>query len=649
MLDYALSLIARFFNILLTSLPVGAALAIGRLFGSLAYIVNYNRAKVAYANMRAAFGGEKSPSEIRQIVKGLYRNFGQTLVEIVRIPSINKSYMDKYIEVSGFGNFTDALKKRRGVIYLTGHFGNWELCSITSALRDFPLFVLAREQKMTRLNNLLNMARESKGCKVIKKGMATREIYEHLERNGIVGILSDQDAGKKSAFVNFFGRPTSSPRGAFALARKTQSIIIPAFAVRINAAYHKIYIESPIEVSNEGDGDANELEAMQKFASLLESYIRKYPAQWLWLHKRWKSTPLRKVVILSDGKKGHLNQSLSVFEKVKESRREFGYSEIDTEMKIIEVGYKTPSRRILAAILSPVTAPFCLWRARLLEYCLTPECYEEIKKTYADIVISCGSITAPVNVLFSRENCSKSAVIMKPSLISSRNFDIVIIPEHDRPSRRENIVKTKGMPSLISPKKIESDLRALERMMKLGSKKNIGLFIGGDNKNYSIDASLVKQVVENVIGAALELGADILVTTSRRTSDEVSRLLKANLGGNNRTKLLIIANERNPEWAVGGILGASSVVVVSGESTSMLSEAANSGRYVIAFRPHKKPGVAGNNKHELFLKQLSSEGFIRISEIKDLKDDIIALMESVELPKVLNDNDKIYEAVKRIV
>ncbi len=320
MLDYVLSLIVRFFNVVLTALPIRTALAIGRFFGNLAYIVNYRRAKVAYANMRAAFDGEKEPSEIRKIVRALYRNFGQVLVEIVRMPSINKPYMDKYIEVHGFNNFTDALKKGRGVIYLTGHFGNWELCSIASALRGFPLFVLAREQKMVRLNNFLNMARESKGCKVIKKGMATREIYEHLENNGIVGILSDQDSGKKGVFINFFGRPTSSPRGAFALAGKTQAVIIPAFAVRTDGPYHKIFIESAIEVSNIGDTDANELLAMQKFASLLESHIRKHPEQWLWLHKRWKSTPLRKVAILSDGKKGHLNQSLAVLEEIKKAR-----------------------------------------------------------------------------------------------------------------------------------------------------------------------------------------------------------------------------------------------------------------------------------------------------------------------------------------
>ncbi len=648
MLDYVLSLIARFFNLFLSALPIGAALGIGRFFGAIAYFVNYKRAKVAYANMRAAFAGEKEPAEIRRLVKSLYGNFGQTLVEIVRMPSIDKSYMEKYIKVEGFDKIKQTLEKWHGVIFLTGHFGNWELCSIASALRGYPIFVLAREQKMARLNNLLNMARESKGCKVIKKGMAAREIYEHLKNNGIVGILSDQDAGKKGVFINFFGRPTSSPRGAFALARKTGALIIPAFAVRTGGPYHTIFLESPIEVSNDDNSDHSEFKSMQKFASLLESYIRKTPEQWLWLHKRWKSTPLRKVVILSDGKKGHLNQSLSVFGKIKESRCEFGCNDIDTEQKIIEIRYKSGLKRLLLTVSAPLLSNFCLLRMKLLKYCLENGSYDEIKSAYADIVISCGSGTAAANILIARENCAKNVIVMRPSLLSPRNFDIVIMPEHDRPPRGENVVKTIGMPNTITPKKMESDLKALEEAAELNSGKNIALFIGGDNKNYSVDAPLIKNVAENVLAAARELGAGILVTTSRRTSGEVNGLLKAELGGNDLVKLLIIAGEQNPEWAVGGILGASSIAVVSGESTSMLSEAASSGRHVIAFRPRRKPGGRGN-KHEVFLKRLSSAGFIHISEPDSLKDDIIGLMESEEEPKKLNDNEKIYEAVKKIV
>jgi KDO2-lipid IV(A) lauroyltransferase len=647
LIDYILYLVARFSSALLLALPVSVALGLGRFFGTLAYFINYKRAKVAYSNMRAAFCEEKEPSQIRRIVKDLYKNFGETLVEILRIPDVNKAYIEKYVRIENIHHIDNALTKGHGIIFLTGHFGNWELSSITSVLVGYPLLVLVREQKMTRLNDALNAYRESKGCKVVKKGMATREIYEHLQRNGIVGILSDQDAGKKGAFVNFFGRPTSTHRGAFTLSGKTGAVIIPTFMVRTNGAYHRLFLESPIEIT--ADDESIEFEAMQKFASALEGYIRQYPEQWLWLHKRWKSTPLRKVVILSDGRRGHLNQSLAVFEKVKECRREYGYSDEATELKTIEVKYKTPIQKIALALLSRFIVEYPLLRMKSMKFCLTEESYKELKNCYADIVISCGSQTAAVNLLFARENNAKNIILMKPALISSGNFDLAIIPEHDKSPKNRNIVKTLGTPNLITPKKLEDDLKLLERMVNLDGKKNIGLFIGGESKSYTFNSSLMKEVLDSVIKAAKELDANILTTTSRRTRIDISDFVRRELGKTEFAKLVIVANERNPEWTVGGILAASDVVVVSGESSSMLSEATSSGKHVIVFRPKRKRNIFKNNKHELFLNRLDSSGIARVSEIKKLKEDIVELINSNKKPKKLDDNIKILEAVRKII
>ena len=646
-IDYILYLIAKFFSALLMALPVEAALGLGRLFGAIAYIANYKRARIAYSNMRAAFCEEKDPSEIRRIVKHLYRNFGETLVEVLRIPKVDKAYIEKYVRTENRDNFNNALSKGRGMILLTGHFGNWELSSITSALSGYPLLVLAREQKMTRLNDALNAYRESKGCRVVKKGMAAREIYEHLEKGGIVGMLTDQDAGKKGAFINFFGRPTSTPRGAFTLSRKTGAVIIPSFMVRVKGAYHRLFLESPVEIQD--SDELGVLKAMKKFASILETYIRRYPEQWLWLHKRWKSTPLRKVVILSDGKKGHLNQSLAVFERIKECRREFGYSDIDTKLKIIDVNYRTKIKKILLAALSFFAANYPFLRMRSLELCLAEKSYEELKSCYADIVISCGSETAAVNLFFSRENNAKSAILMRPSLVPTSNFDLAIIPEHDNPPRKKNIVRTLGAPNLITSRKLEDDLKLLEKAVSLEGKRSIGLFIGGENKNYMFDPFLIRDVLNNVIEAAKELDANILTTTSRRTSVDIGNFIKRELGKTKLAKLVIVANERNPEWTVGGILAASDVVVVSGESSSMLSEAASSGKHVVVFKPPKKASSRKNDKHEVFLDKLRSSGIVHLSEVERLKENIIGLIDSSEKPKKLENGESILEAVKRII
>jgi len=284
-----------------------------------------------------------------------------------------------------------------------------------------------------------------------------------------------------------------------------------------------------------------------------------------------------------------------------------------------------------------------------MKLCLTEESYKELKNCYADIVISCGSEIAAVNLLFTRENNAKNVILMKPSLISSRNFDLAIIPEHDRPPQNRNIVKTLGTPNLITPKRMADDLRLLERMVNLDGKKSIGLFIGGESKNYTFNSFLIKEVLESVIRAAKELDANILATTSRRTNRDISDFVRMELGKTEFAKLIIVANERNPEWVVGSILAASDVVIVSGESSSMISEAASSGKHVIVFKPIRKLRIFKNNKHELFLNNLASSGIVRISEIKKLKEDVVELINLNEKPKKLDDNIRILEAVRRII
>jgi len=646
-LDYLLYLTARFFSIVLMKLPVGLALSVGRLFGRVAYLVNHKRAKVAYSNMRAAFCADMPPFEMRSLVKGLYKNFGQVLVEVLRIPAVDKGYIQKYITIENRHNFDEAVAKKRGIIFLTGHFGNWELSSITSALQGYSLVVLAREQKMTRLNDALNRYRESKGCRVVKKGMATREIFEHLRSNGVVGILSDQDAGKKGVFVRFFGRPTSSARGAFVLAQRTGALIIPTFMVRMRGPYHRLVLECPIEVK---DGENGQHEALQRFTSVLESYVRRYPEQWLWLHKRWKSTPLRRVVILSDGKTGHLNQSLAVFEKIRECRQEYGYRDQDTVCEVIKIEFGSTVRRAIFELLSGAFSRYVRFRMPLLSYCLTPRCYRKLAACYADIVISCGAETAHVNVLFSRENNAKNIVIMKPPLLSYKDFTLAIVPRHDNPPSRDNILVTTGAHHTMSPERLEKDLFSMtQHAFDVQERRNIGLLIGGENKYYDFDEDMIKKVASEVAEAAMDMDMNILATTSRRTPTIISDILRGELEKSGRAKLMIIANEQNPPWSVGGILAASDVVVVSGESSSMVSEAASSGKHVVVFLPKKRPRTGKNDKHRRFLRELCDDGIAHISDIKKLKDTIIGLVGSGQAPKRLNDDKKLYEAVRRFV
>jgi KDO2-lipid IV(A) lauroyltransferase len=645
LLDLILYLVAKFFVMVFSLIPIRVGLTIGRFAGFVAYLFNRKRRVVAYTNLRAAFAGKKTPAEMKRIVKRLHINFGMTLAEVLSTPKVNDGYLAKYVDIENEGVIREQLK-RGGLIFLTGHFGNWELMSIASALKGFPLLVLARRQKMGRLNDGLNSLRESKGCKVISKGMPTRELIRHLHDNGVVGILNDQDSGKRAMFVDFFGRPTSTARGPFALAARAGASIIPAFMVRKKGPYHHLYLENPISLSS---GDEKEQHrVMQEFASLLEKYVEQNPEQWLWFHKRWKSTPERKVIILSDGKAGHLNQSLAVYDKILQYRRELGYSDSDTKLKVVEVDYKDGFRKRIFQGLSPFFSWGCHGSLGCARMCLSGETYKELVSSFADIIISTGAGVEGVNFLFSKENNAKSVINMKPSMLSPSAFTISIIPEHDKVSKGGHVVRTLGAPNLISPERLQRDLKGLKETVALRRDRNIGLFIGGDNKNSFLSVDFAEEVLSAVLAAAERLDAGVMVTTSRRTSKGVESLIKDRLSKNSRSELVVIANENNPEWAMGGIMSAADVLVVSGESSSMISEAATSGKRVVVFPlEQKRPGTL--TKHSRFMNMMSEKGYVVISDPAQIANDIESAMDQVDPVKPLDDNEKVYKAIRRIV
>lgn len=647
MIDYAASILIKFASLLFRLMPISAALWIGRRIGDAAFIVNKRRRLVAYANLKAAFSAEKSPAELRKITRLAYRNLLETVIEILNLTKVNRDYIDKYVEVVNLKRIKDAGKSGRGTILLTGHFGDWELSNLTSPMHGFPITVLAREQKMKRVNELLNKLRESKGCRVVRKGMSTKNILKELYAKNMVGILSDQDAGKKGMFVDLFGRPTSCHSGPFEIAKRTDSIILPNFIVRTRGPYHKLHLEEYIDFRN-SSGDDDIKRNLQKFMKLLESYVRKHPEQWLWMHKRWKSTPVRTVLVLNDGKAGHLNQSLAVANKIRAARTTQGYAPDDTKIVVVDVKYRNALGR---AGLS-ASAAFSGWRChgcmRCVRTCLTKKCYNKLMSTYAEFVVSCGSSLEAVNVFMARELNAKNVIVMKPSgHIGLKKFSLAIVPRHDKPARRKNILKTTVAPNLIDRERMRADGEKLRAKLSLGGGNLIGLLIGGDNSEFSVSKRCVDKVIDGLIEACGKNGAEFLVTTSRRTASSVEKALCERLGRHPACRLLVIANEENPEETVGGILDTAGVVVVSGESISMVSEAVSSGKRVVVFEPERKR--SGITKYEWAMKGLEGDGYIVMTRPEDLGRALENALRDKHPVRELKDSEKLFEAVRKLI
>ena len=647
MLDLIAYIIVRILNKVFCFVPISISLWFGRQMGRIAFFFNRRRRVIAYSNLKAAFAKEKSPQELRAITKRVYQNMVQTFIEVLNLTKINKKYVDRYVDVVNYQRLKDAGKSGRGAVLLTAHFGDWELSSLVSSVIGFPIMVLVREQKMKRLNELLNRLRESNGCKVIRKGMSVKNILKALYGSNIVGILSDQDAGKNGMFVDFFGRPASCHTGPFEMAKHTGSLILPNFNVRIGGPYHKLYIEEFIDFKTTKSQD-DVRENLQKFAWLLESYIRKYPDQWLWLHKRWKSTPVRTILVLNDGKAGHLNQSMAVALQIQKARTTQGYKIEDTKIEIVEIKYKN---RFSKQILS-ICAAFATWRCqgcmRCIRFCLTDETYDKLMKTYSDFVVSCGSAAAPVNIYMSKENNARNIVVMKPDIFMGlKKFDLAFIPQHDMPPKRKNIITTMLAPNPVSREKLISDGEKLRGLVKIEKEIVVGMLIGGDNPEFSLTKENIDSAIDNVLRFCERVDAEILVTTSRRTSPEVEKVITQRLGGDKRCKLIVIANEKNYDYAMGGMLSLSSILVVSGESISMVSEAISSGKKVAVFRPDKKD--ARVSKHEAAFESFKKAGHITYSKPEHLEIFLYKLWGDETPPKQLSDNDKIFAAVRRLI
>lgn len=643
-IDYSSYIGLKAFGPLIRLLPLWLVLYLGRQIGELLYYFDLKHKSLAYSNIKRATGEGASCSKVSGVTKEFYRNFGQSLMEIFLIPKINKAYINKYIRVEGQRHIEEAFKKGKGVILLGVHAGSWELSNVICANLGFPFRLLVREQGMPHLNKLLNIYRRDKGCRLIQRENQTRELIQALKNNEAIGLTADQ-GGRKGETVDFFSKSASMSSGAVRIALKYGATILPAYYARIQGPYHKVIIKPPFEVEITGDREKNVKENLQRLISIFEKLILEYPTDYLWTYKIWKYAKEKNILILNDGKTGHLRQSQEVARIISDYFMDDG---LKVEINDVEVKFRNNIARLALKLSSCLSGKYycqgCLW---CLRKSLTDESYSSLISKRPDIIISCGSSISPVNFVLSRENLAKSILIMRPSILSTKRFDLVIIPRHDNPVKAKNIVVTEGALNLIdedytksaSEELVESSLLRLPL-----SDMRIGLLLGGDAKRFSLSADVVSNIVSQLKSASFKLDADILVTTSRRTPKEVEEMVRKEFQNYPRCKIMVLANENNIPQALPGILGLSNIVVVSAESISMISEAVNSRRYVFVFNA---PGLG--RKHRRFLEYFAKNQYIYLTDALGLSKKI----EEVYLNKppvyATKDNLLVKEAIKKIL
>ncbi len=646
LIELTVYILVRILSLFLMALPLGFALFLGRTTGALVYYLDIKHKNLAYTHIKLALSKDFLPSEIKRIIKRLFMNLGQNFVETLRLPKVNIDYFKKYIQTEGEEFLKDTLKKGRGAIIFGSHFGSWELSFAIIPLLGYKFSVFARQQyRFNFLNSLLNRWRESKGCRVITTEKETRGATYRLKKNEIIGLVGDH-GGKEGVLVNFFGHPTLTPTGAIRFSYLLDTPLLPAYIVRLKGPYHKLRILPPLILEKTEDPKMDLVINLGKMNRILEGYIKRYPDQYLWFYKRWKYSNQRRLLVLSDGRAGHLRQLEALIKIIREVAEE---KALEIREDIVKLTFKNKLMKRFQAFCTALASKYhcrgCLW---CLKRTLDSSVYEKLRRGFADIVISCGSETAYVNFVISSECRAKSIHIMRPGVLSTKRFDLVITPKHDRFPKRRNLVVTQGALNLIDKDYLKEQTKKLLQIINYDlqtMKLKIGLLIGGDTKNFKLSVEIIRSLIEKLKKILSNIDGEIFITTSRRTSEELETLIKKEFSNEPRCRLLVIANEKNIPEAIGGILGFSDIIIISPESISMISEAASSGKYVIVFKPEKDLA----KKQKIFLQNLEKEGFVRIANIDELDRLIPKIKREKPKHKRLNDHSLVKEATRKIL
>jgi Kdo2-lipid IVA lauroyltransferase/acyltransferase len=273
-----------------SSLPEGAAEAVGRNIGRALYGAGIRR-NVVEQNLRLAFP-QKDSSWIDATARASYEHLGREAATIMRLSRLDARSIVERTTTIGWDDAQQALSLGKGLILVTGHYGNWEIAAAAVAARGSPIAAIVRRQGNRMVDERLQLLRRNLGVESIYQGQAPSRVPRILRANGVVGIVGDQDARRSGVFVPFFGRPASTHRGPALFALRLGAPVFSCVARRLpgpDTRYEVIGERVEYERSDDLEGDVHKLTA--ELALRLERQIRVDPAQYFWFHKRWKSAP----------------------------------------------------------------------------------------------------------------------------------------------------------------------------------------------------------------------------------------------------------------------------------------------------------------------------------------------------------------------
>jgi len=282
----------QFFIFLSNILPRVSWLKFCGFLGRIAYMFAGNTRRRIIDHLRFAYGPEKNDKEISRLSWKVFEMLGKNTGEMLRATRVkNLAELEEFLTTKGLENYEVAIKKGKGVIFLTCHLGAFDLQVSNMALRGLNPNIIGTPLKDERLNELLWNYRNMYGAIAIERGKETFRLIKVLKSGGSVALLIDQDTKVKSRFVNFFGKPAATPVGATVLAMKTGAAVVPTYVHLGSDWKQQMYILPEIPIRRSGDEEADMVYNTQILTNFIENTIRKHPDQWVWMHERWRTKP----------------------------------------------------------------------------------------------------------------------------------------------------------------------------------------------------------------------------------------------------------------------------------------------------------------------------------------------------------------------
>jgi len=280
-------------SLIIKFMPATWIYGFAKNIGSLGYLVAAKQRRIALESLRMAFGQEKSEVEIERIARDCFILIAKSGVELIFLMD-RPQLLKQRVDIIGKEYLDIGLSKGKGVILVSAHFGNFPLLMARLSLAGYKVGGIMRYMRDERVEKIFLAKRQRLNIKTIysqPRNVCVETTLRSLRNNEIVFIPLDQNFGTGGVYVDFFGRKAATATGPVILAKRTQASIIPCFIIRQKDDTHKIIFEQAIDLKIGNSPQETITVNIQKLTDIIESYIRRYPAEWGWIHKRWKTRP----------------------------------------------------------------------------------------------------------------------------------------------------------------------------------------------------------------------------------------------------------------------------------------------------------------------------------------------------------------------